>query len=245
MSRGGLALLWCGAVVALAAPVAFVAVAVTGEPARPPVTDPPVAGPSVAGAPSVPLAATPDYGPWAARIAAATGIPEPAVLAYAHTEVRLAAELPECGLSWATLAGIGAVESDHGRFQDRVLGPDGRPDRPIVGVALDGSPGVAAIRDTDGGVHDGDVVWDRAVGPLQFIPGTWRRRGADGDGDGAADPQDVDDAALAAGRYLCEAGDLSTGEGWRSAVLSYNASESYVRAVLTATNGYAAASREA
>ncbi len=47
-------------------------------------------------------------------------------------------------------------------------------------------------------------TYDRAVGPMQFLPGTWGRWGSDGDRDGVSDPQDVDDAALAAARYLCE-----------------------------------------
>lgn len=89
-----------------------------------------------------------------------------------------------------------------------------------------------AIADTDGGVLDGDTTWDRAVGPFQFIPTTWTRWGSDGDGDGRADPQDVDDAALSAGRYPCADGkDLATGEGWSRAALSYNNSAQYLQDV--------------
>jgi membrane-bound lytic murein transglycosylase B len=165
--------------------------------------------------------------------------------AYAQAEVRLSTESPSCGLNWATLAGIGSVESNHGRFGDRVLGASGRPDRPIAGIPLDGSPSVATIPDTDGGTVDGDPVWDRAVGPMQFIPSTWARWAADGDGDQVRDPQDIDDAALGAGRYLCASGPLTTARGWRTAVLSYNASEVYLRSVLFATNDYAERSRQA
>lgn len=234
------ALLWCAAVCALLGPVVFLLVAATSAPA--PLPAPlPIARQELPVEPAP--APPPDYGPWAARIAGVTGIPARAVLAYAHAEVRLAAELPACGLDWATLAGIASVESDHGRFGGRVLTPDGRPSAPVIGVPLDGSPDVAAIRDTDGGVLDGDGDWDRAVGPMQFIPGTWRRWAADGDGDGVRDPHDLDDAALAAGRYLCAAGPLSTSDGWRSAVLSYNASDAYLRSVLFATNDYAVRSR--
>lgn len=227
------------AVLAVLGPVAFVWYVATRPrpelPLVPTASQPPAA--------AVPDHGPPDFGPWADRISVVTGIPARAVLAYAHTEVRLAAELPACGLNWATLAGIGSVESDHGRYGHRVLTEDGRPDRPIVGVPLDGSPSVAAIPDTDGGALDGDPAWDRAVGPLQFIPATWERWAADGDDDGVADPQDIDDAALAAGRYLCAAGRLDTAAGWRAAVLSYNASEAYLRSVLRATNGYAERSR--
>lgn len=42
------------------------------------------------------------------------------------------------------------------------------------------------------------VVYARALGPMQFLPGTWSRYAADGDGDGKADVQNVFDASLAA-----------------------------------------------
>jgi membrane-bound lytic murein transglycosylase B len=235
-------LLACGIVLtalAVLGPAAFVWYAAT----RPEPAAPLVRATLPARSPAPAVAVPPDYGPWAARVSAVTGVPARALLAYAHAEIRLATELPACGLNWATLAGIGSVESDHGRHDDRVLTESGRPDRPIVGVPLDGSPSVAAIPDTDGGAVDGDPDWDRAVGPMQFIPSTWERWAADGDGDGAYDPQDVDDATLAAARYLCESGPLTTAAGWRAAVLSYNASDAYLRSVLAATNDYAERSR--
>jgi hypothetical protein len=40
-------------------------------------------------------------------------------------------------------------------------------------VALDGSAGRQEILDTDGGLYDNDLVYDRAVGPMQSIPQTW------------------------------------------------------------------------
>ena len=83
---------------------------------------------------------------------------------------------PGCHLPWTLLAGIGRVESDHGRYGGSVLGNDGVPRPAIVGVALNGKGPVAAIHDTDNGAFDGDTVWDRAVGPMQFIPSTWRDR---------------------------------------------------------------------
>jgi membrane-bound lytic murein transglycosylase B len=194
-----------------------------------------------AGAPPPPVESRPDpLAAWAQRIEATTGIPPRALIAYAQTEAVLADESPRCRLNWVTVAAIARIESDHGRFQGRVLRADGTPDRAIVGVPLDGSPGVAAIPDTDGGHYDGDRTVDRAVGPMQFIPSTWRRWAADGDGDGNADPQDIDDAALAAGRYLCAAGgDLSTGPGWWRAVLAYNTSTKYAQDVLNAADRYA------
>jgi membrane-bound lytic murein transglycosylase B len=78
---------------------------------------------------------------------------------------------------------------------------------------------------------------------MQFLPSTWRRWGSDGDGDGAADPQDLDDAAYSAGRYLCASGiPLDTAFSWTRAVLSYDPSPTYLRDVLAAANAYAARS---
>ena len=96
------------------------------------------------------------------------------------------------------------------------------------------------IHDTDGGRLDADPTSDRAVGPMQFIPGTWAGFGTDADKDGVANPQDVDDAALSAARYLCAGGgDLSTQQGRVQAVYRYNHSASYVRLVLALADSYA------
>ena len=108
---------------------------------------------------------------------------------------------------------------------------------------VDGSDGVQAIPDTDHGRLDGDSRWDRAVGPMQFIPMIWAKWGSDGNGDGVADPNQIDDAALAAGRLLCAGGDdLTQPYDWRHAVLQYNASGSYADLVLAKANAYARAS---
>ena len=101
-----------------------------------------------------------------------------------------------------------------------------------------------AIRDTDDGMMDRDAHWDRAVGPLQFIPTTWKWAGVDGDGDGIADPQDLDDAAVSAAHYLCRAGgDLTSAHGWTTAILAYNHSRTYVNMVEHRANRYATTSR--
>lgn len=175
---------------------------------------------------------------WSARVAAAIGIPRRALEAYALADLVVDAEQPGCGIGWNTLAGIGAIETDHGRHGGAALGDDGYPSPAIRGPQLDGN-GNAAIRDTDGGAWDGDTVWDRAVGPMQFIPDTWARWGADANGDGAADPNQIDDAALAAARYLCHSGSLTTTEGWRAAVFSYNHLDVYVDDVAAVANRYA------
>ena len=180
------------------------------------------------------------FSEWAGRVAAATGIPRRALQAYANAHAAMAATQSDCQLTWVTLAGIARVESDHGRIGGRALGPDGRPSGPIIGVPLNGAPGVRSIADTDGGLLDGDTVWDRAVGPFQFIPSSWARWASDGDGDGIGEPQDVDDAAIAAARYLCAGGrNLATGAGWLSAILSYNESVGYAQQVYTAAQAYA------
>ena len=59
------------------------------------------------------------------------------------------------------------------RLQRRV-DRKGRTLNPILGPVLNGVGDVAAIPDTDGGRWDGDTTWDRAVGPMQFIPSSWR-----------------------------------------------------------------------
>lgn len=180
---------------------------------------------------------------WIDRTSAATGIGPIALRAYAEATLSVATEQPTCHLGWTTLAGIAEIESGHGTYGGATLAPDGRPTAPIVGPALDGSEGLAAIRsDAEGTARHGDPTWDRAVGPFQFIGSTWQRWGSDGDGDGVADPQDVDDAALAAGRYLCASGaDLRTGAGWNAAIHSYNHSDAYVAAVLAAATRHASA----
>ncbi|MGN6574917.1 MAG: lytic transglycosylase domain-containing protein [Nocardioides sp.] len=159
---------------------------------------------------------------------AAPGVPGRAFTAYRTAAALLGAAAPGCHLSWSVLAGIGAVESGHGTYGGARVGADGVARPTILGPRLDGSAGTAYVRDPDGGRWDGDTVVDRAVGPMQFIPGTWMVVGVDADRDGTADPSDVDDAAASAGRYLCAGGrDLATPQGLRAALLSYNHSQAY------------------
>ncbi|WP_253861805.1 lytic transglycosylase domain-containing protein [Prauserella halophila] len=178
---------------------------------------------------------------WAERTAAVTGVPARALRAYGQAELAMREHRPGCRVSWATLAGIGRVESDHGRYGGAVLQEDGRPSSPIIGVPLNGAPGVRSITDTDGGRLDGDSRHDRAVGPMQFIPSTWVRHAGDGNGDGRADPQQIDDAAVTAARYLCAGGrDMSGADGWWAGIMSYNNSVEYAQKVFGLADGYAA-----
>ncbi len=135
-----------------------------------------------------------------------------------------------CHLPVTLLAAIGQVES--GNLRGRRLDAGKRVTPRLLGPVLDGKP-FSAIRDTDGGVLDGNKRWDRALGPLQFIPSTWARFSVDLDGDGVTDPQDVEDAAGAAALYLCWGDrDLAQPADLRAAILSYNHSHTYLAAVL-------------
>lgn len=199
--------------------------------------------PAVDGAPTAELATLPSGNSqkvspeWAATASAATGIPLRALIGYAGATVAVNAEQESCHLTWTTLAAIGNVESGHGTHADSSISANGVTTPPIYGPLLDGT-NYGAVDDTDGGQYDGNELFDRAVGPLQFIPSTWERWGADGNGDGINDPQQIDDAALSTARYLCHYGDLSGLEGWRTAIFAYNHVDSYVDGVLAMTNTY-------
>lgn len=162
--------------------------------------------------------------------AATAGIPATALDAYKRAGISVAAALPGCHLPWQLLAGIGRVESVHASGYG--LKADGYTEKPIRGPRLDGNA-FAEVKDTDKGEWDADTEFDRAVGPMQFIPSTWTTWGADGNADGKRDPNNIYDAALGAGLYLCagqrnltDAGDLD------KAILSYNRSRAYVNSVL-------------
>ncbi len=144
---------------------------------------------------------------------------------------------PACSIDWALIAAIGKVESGHGTYHGTTVAPDGSTDPPIIGMALDGDHGTMRIADTDGGALDGDPVVDRAVGPMQFIPRTWKAYASDGNGDGVIDPHNIYDAAVATGNYLCASGGgpLSSLAFASRAVYAYNRSASYNADVL----GYA------
>jgi hypothetical protein len=177
----------------------------------------------------------------AVATASTNGIPSAALAAYLRAETIITAADTSCHVTWQLIAAIGRVESDHGRFGGSTLGDDGVATPGIVGVRLDGRGPTAEIRDTDAGLLDGDARFDRAVGPMQFIPSTWSAVGVDADGDGRRDPHDIDDAALAAAVYLCSGGDdLGTDAGRRAAVYRYNHSERYVDLVLAIMEAYRA-----
>jgi membrane-bound lytic murein transglycosylase B len=155
--------------------------------------------------------------------------------AYYRAATTISAERPSCRVQWWGLAGISRVEGRHGTYGGASLEPNGDTSRRIIGIQLDGTTS-AQVADTDGGAYDGDPLFDRAVGPMQFIPQTWSRFQADGNDDGTSSPFNLYDATLAAAGYLCTASSGLDGDaGLRAAYFSYNHSEAYVDAVL----GYA------
>ncbi len=159
------------------------------------------------------------------------GIPATVLDAYKKAETALRESKPGCNLPWQLLAAIGKVES--GQARGGRVDADGTTIGKIIGPQLNGD-GFASILDTDNGVYDDDSTYDSAVGPMQFIPSTWEWAGRDGNGDGVKDPNNIYDAALAAGHYLCRFDwDLSDRADLRSAILSYNNSTDYLNTVLS------------
>jgi len=113
---------------------------------------------------------------------------------------------------WTVLAGIGAVESDHGRSR-------------APGV----HSGVNAF-----GCCAGPMQFNLRNGP----PSTWDRYGVDGDRDGRRNPYDPGDAIPAAARYLRALLDDAGGE-LGQALLGYNHATAYVADVLARARSYA------
>jgi membrane-bound lytic murein transglycosylase B len=172
--------------------------------------------------------------------ASTSGIPAAALAAYQRAQTVIDAADKTCHLTWQLVAAIGRVESDHGRTDGNTLDSKGVAHPGIFGPELNGQRGTTRIRDTDAGQYDRDTRFDRAIGPMQFIPSTWSVVGVDADGDGQRNPQDINDAALATAVYLCSGNDdLSTTAGQRAAVFRYNHSRSYVDLVLSIAKAYA------
>jgi len=161
-------------------------------------------------------------------------IPAIALSAYRNAERMMASAAPGCGMSWNLLAGIGRIESLHAN--GGATDTRGTAVRPIYGPTLDGTlPGNEVIVQSRSANR---VMYARAMGPMQFLPGTWSRYASDGDGDGKADVQNVFDSSLAAARYLCSGGlNLRDPGQVMTAILRYNNSVAYARNVL----GWAAA----
>ncbi|MCX4523930.1 NlpC/P60 family protein [Streptomyces anulatus] len=164
----------------------------------------------------------------------AAGIPDRMLTAYKGAVRGVKKEVPKCrGMRWPVLAGIARIESNHA--VGRTIAADGAITPRILGPVLNGSGAggnTTVFADTDGGRWDGDTRFERAVGPFQFLPQTFRSMGRDGNGDGAVDPHNADDAALGAAVYLCGDGrNLRDDKQLRSALFAYNRSDAYVAEV--------------
>jgi hypothetical protein len=110
---------------------------------------------------------------------------------------------PHCpGLSWTILAGVGKVESDHGRAR---------------------LPGVRAGWNHAGAA--GPMQFGIGKGPAG---NAWARFGRDYDRDGRTAVYDPGDAIPAAARYLCDAG---APRRLDAALYAYNPSSAYVALV--------------
>lgn len=108
------------------------------------------------------------------------------------------------GLDWAILAGIGRVETDHGRLK---------------------APGV-----TSGVNSYGCCAGPMQFSVVPPHPTTWDQFGVDGNGDGRRSPYDPADAIPAAARYLRASG--APGD-YRQAIFAYNHANWYVAQVLS------------
>jgi membrane-bound lytic murein transglycosylase B len=167
-------------------------------------------------------------------------MPVEALEAYAYAARVAEVENPSCHIAWTTLAGIGMVESHHGTYKGATIAPNGDVTPPIRGVRLDGTNGNLEIMEGDSSADEAPV-YARAMGPMQFIPETWRLYGVDANNDGSVSPDNIDDAALSAAGYLCFRGkDLATPRGWMSALRAYNHSDQYARTVRDWATAYAA-----
>jgi len=172
-------------------------------------------------------------------------IPPLAMSAYVNAAAAVGVQSQDCtGMTWPILAGVGAVESGHAAGSSLADNGDVRPT--VIGPRLDGSGAggnITPVADTDDGTLDGDLEYDRAVGPMQFLPETWSRWGRDGNGDGTNDPHNIYDATMAAAAYLCgnAPADLADRAQLSAAIARYNDSDSYLIAVLTYADSYAAA----
>ncbi|MGW5434485.1 C40 family peptidase [Streptomyces sp. NPDC004059] len=174
-------------------------------------------------------------------------IPPRMMTAYNKAVQHVGKYVPTCqGMRWPILAGIAKVESNHAIGHTIAANGDIRPK--IYGVLLSGSGqggNTIAVPDSDGGKWDGTATGERAVGPFQFLPSTWKSIGKDGNGDRNADPHNADDAALGAAVYLCGQGrDLTKNKELRAAIWQYNHSSEYVTEVTGWIDQYTAAAKD-
>ena len=167
--------------------------------------------------------------------ASSPGTDIPNMVLDAYRRAAASVGLAGCGLQWWALAGVGKVESDHGRLQHAHLTATGDLVPHIRGIPLNGTQDTQRVTDSGG-----DVV--EAEGPMQFIPSTWAVIGRDGNGDNTVAVDNIYDASLGAAWYLCRSSaDLTSDEGLATAFRSYNHSDTYAVEVLAYARAYQAA----
>jgi len=113
---------------------------------------------------------------------------------------------------WQILAGIGSIETDHGRSR---------------------APGVHSGVNSYG-CCSGPMQFNTRDGP----PSTWDRYGVDGNRDGTKDIHDPEDAIPSAANYLRTLL-RHAGDNLSQAILGYNHSQAYVNDVLARARHYA------
>lgn len=177
------------------------------------------------------------------------GVPPAMLDAYQQAVDALTEHAPDCqGMTWAVLAGIGKIESNHAAGS--TIAADGAIDPHIIGPTLDGSGAGGNTTphvDTDNGQWDDDTEFDAAVGPMQFIPATWSNVGTTTREGEDPDPHNAYDAALTAALYLCgdEPTDLSDEGDLSDALWRYNQSHDYADDVTGWIDTYAQVSQPA
>ena len=97
---------------------------------------------------------------------------------------------------------------------------------------------LAAVHKTETGFGTGPAMSSAgAQGPMQFMPATFQSYGTDGDGDGVADINDVEDAIFSAAALLCANG-ASDPARLADALWQYNHSDAYVSEILATAVSY-------
>jgi len=203
----------------------------TGVPSAEPALAPTVAAASPADAPVTPfagrLAAEVCRRPVRVIAACLASVLGPAVVAHAGS-----AKMPSVA---------GSPSSEHAIASNAPLLTPGPGDLPawraVAQMAADTCPGLpapilVAIGQAESSLGRRTFPSSAgAVGPMQFLPGTWQAYGTDGNGDGRADVMDTADALHGAARMLCAHGGADAAR-LPSALWDYNHSDDYVARVL-------------
>jgi cell wall-associated NlpC family hydrolase len=127
----------------------------------------------------------------------------------------------------------GAIPADYLRLYQQAGQSRGIPWQLLAGV------GWEELKHGDGKLVNTEASSAGAVGPMQFMPGTWREYAVDGDGDGSADPSHAADAIPAAADMLVANGARKGVEGLRKSLYQYNHADWYVNDVLAWAYHYA------